>query len=93
MGGALATRDDLAGRLAIAPLVLEARGLDVTPQLIEKVVSVGDDTSADILDIIMKDEVGHVATGKHWFDLYVDASAVTLSAVGRALSGDISKVT
>ena len=65
---ALATRDDLAGRLAIAPLVLEARGLDVTPQLISKVTSVGDQQSADILQIIMEDEVGHVATGKKWFD-------------------------
>ena len=65
---ALATRDDLAGRLAIAPLVLEARGLDVTPQLIDKVKSVGDKTSAEILQIIMEDEVGHVATGKRWFD-------------------------
>ena len=66
---ALATRDDLAGRLAIAPLVLEARGLDVTPQLIDKVKSVGDEASAELLQIIMKDEVGHVATGKRWFDL------------------------
>ena len=65
---ALATRDDLAGRLAIAPLVLEARGLDVTPQLIDKVTGVGDKRSADILQIIMEDEVGHVATGKKWFD-------------------------
>ena len=65
---ALATRDDLAGRLAIAPLVLEARGLDVTPQLIDKVVGIGDKQSADILQIIMEDEVGHVATGKRWFD-------------------------
>jgi len=65
---ALATRDDLAGRLAIAPLVLEARGLDVTPQLIDKVKSVGDEASAELLQIIMEDEVGHVATGKRWFD-------------------------
>ena len=65
---ALATRDDLAGRLAIAPLVLEARGLDVTPQLIDKVKSVGDEASAEILQTIMEDEVGHVATGKRWFD-------------------------
>ena len=52
---ALATRDDLAGRLAIAPLVLEARGLDVTPQLIDKVKSVGDEASAEIMQIIIVD--------------------------------------
>ena len=64
----LATRDDLAGRLAIAPLVLEARGLDVTPKLIDKVKSVGGQASAKILQVIMEDEVSHVATGKRWFD-------------------------
>lgn len=65
---ALKTKDDLPGRLAIAPMVLEARGLDVTPQLIAKMKGVEDDVSADILQIIMTDEVGHVAIGKKWFD-------------------------
>ena len=53
--------------MAITPLVLEARGLDVTPQLIDKVKSFGDEASAEILQIIMEDEVGRVATGKRWF--------------------------
>ena len=44
------------------------RGLDVTPQLIDKVKSVGDEAGAEILQIIMEDEVGHVATGKSRFD-------------------------
>jgi len=61
---ALGTRDDLAGRLAIAPLVLEASELDVTPQLIDKVKSVSDEASAKVLQIIMEDKVGHLATGK-----------------------------
>ena len=65
---ALATRDDLAGRLAIALLVLEARGLDVTLQLIDEAKSVGDEASAKILQIIMEDEVGHMATGKRRVD-------------------------
>ena len=64
----MATRDDLASGLAIAFLVLEARGLDVTLQLIDKVKSVGDEASAKILQIIMEDEVGHVATGKRRID-------------------------
>ena len=63
-----ATKDDLLARLAIAPLVLEARGLDVTPAMIEKLTSVGDPDSAAALGIIMTDEVGHVAVGKRWFD-------------------------
>ena len=62
------TKDDLLGRLAIAPLVLEARGLDVTPILLEKFNAAEDAQSAEILEIIMHDEVGHVATGKRWFD-------------------------
>ena len=62
------TAHDLLGRLAIAPLVLEARGLDVTPAMITKLESVGDDATAAALHIIMTDEVGHVAIGKKWFD-------------------------
>ena len=63
-----ATKADLLGRLAIAPLVLEARGLDITPQLITKFQEIGDTNTAACLTIIMTDEVGHVAIGKKWFD-------------------------
>jgi uncharacterized ferritin-like protein (DUF455 family) len=63
-----ATADDLAARLAVAPMVLEARGLDVTPGMIEKLVSVGDRDSAGILEVIYTEEVGHVAAGRRWFE-------------------------
>jgi uncharacterized ferritin-like protein (DUF455 family) len=63
-----ATAHDLLARLAVVPLVLEARGLDVTPAMIQRLRSVGDDPSADILEIIYRDEIGHVAVGKRWFD-------------------------
>ena len=53
---------------AIAPLVLEARGLDVTPAMIDRLREVGDDASADAFAIIMHDEVRHVGVGKTWFD-------------------------
>ena len=62
------TAHDLLARLAIAPLVLEARGLDVTPAMIDRLRAVGDDESADAFAIIMHDEVGHVGVGKRWFD-------------------------
>ena len=65
---ALDTADDLLPRLAIVPLVLEARGLDVTPPMIQRMRAVGDDPSADILQTIHDDEIGHVAVGKRWFD-------------------------
>lgn len=61
------TRGDIAARLAIAPLVLEARGLDVTPGMIEKLLQAGDEDSANILRIIYREEIGHVAIGMKWF--------------------------
>ncbi len=62
-----ATADDLAARLAVVPLVLEARGLDVTPAMIERLRSAGDTASVSMLDIIYRDEIGHVAIGRRWF--------------------------
>lgn len=62
-----ATRHDLGARLAIAPLVFEARGLDVTPDLIHKLTRAGDVDSAQVLARILADEVGHVAIGLRWF--------------------------
>ncbi len=64
---AQATADNLPARLAIAPMVLEARGLDVTPPMIEKLKKAGDDRSAAILQIIYDEEIGHVRTGSKWF--------------------------
>ena len=64
---ALSTSQDLAARLAIAPMVLEARGLDVTPGMIKKLTNVGDTNSAAILRIIYDEEIPHVAAGTRWF--------------------------
>jgi uncharacterized ferritin-like protein (DUF455 family) len=61
------TDDDLLARLAIVPLVLEARGLDVTPAMIGKLRNAGDDRSADILQVIHDEEITHVAAGARWF--------------------------
>ena len=66
------TAHDLMARLAIVPLVLEARGLDVTPGMIRRFDGAGDTHSADILRIILRDEIGHVAVGKRWFDWLCD---------------------
>lgn len=62
------TMDDPLARHAVVPLVLEARGLDVTPAMIAKLRAVGDEESAAILQVIYDDEIGHVAVGKRWFD-------------------------
>jgi len=65
---AAATADDLLARLAVVPLVLEARGLDVTPEMAARLERVGDAESAAILRRILDDEIGHVAIGLRWFD-------------------------
>ena len=54
-------------RMALVPRVLEARGLDVTPGIRAKVAQRGDVETCDVLDIIYRDEVGHVAIGNHWY--------------------------
>ncbi|MDG1859611.1 MAG: ferritin-like domain-containing protein, partial [Emcibacteraceae bacterium] len=61
------TAHDLLARLAIVPLVLEARGLDVTPTLINKFNSAGDQKSVSALEIIYRDEIDHVRAGQRWF--------------------------
>jgi uncharacterized ferritin-like protein (DUF455 family) len=61
------TRGDVLTRMALVPRTLEARGLDVTPAMRMKFVQAGDQTAAEILDIILRDEVGHVAIGNRWF--------------------------
>ena len=61
------TRGDLLARLAIVPRTLEARGLDASPPVREKLLAAGDRRAADILSIILRDEIGHVATGNRWY--------------------------
>jgi uncharacterized ferritin-like protein (DUF455 family) len=65
---AAATAHDLLARLAVVPLVLEARGLDVTPEMICRLERAGDTGSAAILRRIYEDEIGHVAVGARWFE-------------------------
>jgi uncharacterized ferritin-like protein (DUF455 family) len=65
---ASATAHDLLARLAVVPLVLEARGLDVTPEMIRRLERAGDPDSAAILHRIYADEIKHVAAGARWFD-------------------------
>lgn len=62
------TMDDLAARLAIVPMVLEARGLDVTPGMIEAFEKAGDAASVAALKVIYAEEVAHVAYGSKWFN-------------------------
>ena len=64
---AQATGGSLIARMAVVPLVLEARGLDVSPSIIASLEAAGDTASAAILHIIYRDEKHHVAFGAKWF--------------------------
>lgn len=61
------TRGDVVARMALVPRTLEARGLDVTPAMRAKFAAAGDTRAAEILDVILRDEIGHVAIGNHWY--------------------------
>jgi uncharacterized ferritin-like protein (DUF455 family) len=64
---ALKTQHDLLARIALVPRTMEARGLDVTPKLRAKLAQAGDAAAAEIFDIILRDEIDHVAIGNRWF--------------------------
>lgn len=64
---AAATADDPLARLAVVPMVLEARGLDVTPAAVARFEAAGDARSAAILGRIYRDEIRHVGAGSKWF--------------------------
>ena len=61
------TRHDVLARMALVPRTLEARGLDATPPMQARLRKAGDLRAVEILDIILRDEVGHVAIGNHWY--------------------------
>lgn len=89
---AAATADDLLARLAIVPMVLEARGLDVTPEMAERLERAGDMRSAAILRHIYEQEIGHVAKGVRWFERLcrerdLAADRVFRECVGRCFKG------
>lgn len=61
------TAQDVTARMALVPRTLEARGLDATPPMQRKLAQAGDTAAVAILDVILRDEVGHVAVGNHWY--------------------------
>ena len=61
------TAHDITARMALVPRTLEARGLDATPPMQAKLRRAGDERAVEILGVILRDEVGHVAIGNHWY--------------------------
>ena len=92
---AMRTADDPLIRMALVPRVLEARGLDVTPGMIDRLRHAGDAKTVAVLEIILRDEIGHVAIGSHWFNYLcrqrnLDAEQTFLALIQQNFIGQIS---
>ncbi len=79
------TKEDVLARMALVPRTMEARGLDASPPLRNKLAQVGDMAAAEILDIILRDEIGHVAIGNYWFNWLCTQRALEPIATFEAL--------
>lgn len=88
------TAGDVLHRMALVPRVLEARGLDVTPSMIDKLRQQRDQASVEVLELILAEEVRHVAIGSRWFDHHcalrgLDPERCFLDLLGRYGRGRI----
>ena len=70
------TRADVLARMALVPRTLEARGLDASPAVRRKLLDAGDTAGAAIIDLILRDEIGHVAIGNRWYRWLCEARGV-----------------
>jgi uncharacterized ferritin-like protein (DUF455 family) len=91
---AVKTAADPLARMALVPRVLEARGLDVTPGMIARLRAAGDGASADVLEVILREEVAHVAAGSRWFEHLcgqrgLDPASTFIDLVRRHASGSV----
>lgn len=80
------TQNDILARIALVPRTLEARGLDASPPVRAKLAQAGDMAAAAILDIILRDEIGHVAVGNRWYRWLCDARGLDPIATYSALA-------
>ncbi len=79
------TAHDGLARMALVPRVLEARGLDVTPGMIERLRALGDTRTVEILETILREEVAHVAAGSRWYRWHCERAGVEPRARFREL--------
>jgi uncharacterized ferritin-like protein (DUF455 family) len=80
------TACDPLARMALVPRTLEARGLDASPPIRAKLAQAGDGAATDILDIILRDEIGHVAVGNRWYRWLCERAGVDPLPTYRALA-------
>ena len=85
------TAHDGLARMALVPRVLEARGLDVTPGMIVKLRALGDDDTAGILEVILREEVPHVAAGSRWFRWHCEQRGITPEPKFRELLAEYAR--
>lgn len=85
---ALKTAHDPLVRMALVPRVLEARGLDATPLIVDKLKAANDTRMVEILGIIERDEIGHVAIGSHWYGWLCEARGLEPDITFRQLLVD-----
>jgi len=82
------TAHDVMIRMALVPRVLEARGLDVTPGILKKLAQTKDEEFIAHLNIIHKDEIGHVAIGSHWFKFLCEQRSLSYRDTFKQLIND-----
>ena len=75
------TAHDSVARMALVPRTLEARGLDATPPLQAKLAKAGDARAVAILDVILRDEIGHVAIGNRWYRFVCERAGLDALAI------------
>lgn len=79
------TADNFMHRMAVIPRAMEARGLDVTPGLIKRLHQIGDLRTVEILELILEEEIGHVAIGDRWFRYACEKAACKPEAMYRQI--------
>jgi len=79
------TAHDVLVRMALVPRVLEARGLDVTPGMMARLRAAGDEETVALLEIILRDEIGHVEIGSRWFRWLCEQRGLVAESVFREL--------
>lgn len=85
---AVKTAHDPLVRMALVPRVLEARGLDASPVIIKKLAGAGDARAVEILEIIQRDEIGHVRIGTRWYTYFCAQRGLDPLATFRSLLHD-----
>ena len=80
------TSDAVIARMALVPRTMEARGLDAVPKIRDRFKQVKDIEAVEILEIILRDEVGHVAIGNHWFNFLCEKEGLSPIATYRELA-------